>query len=571
MTAECRIEAKSVTINVNNLRVVLESGGRGMQDEDKTKEQLIHELLELRRRNIELNESGVWLKAILQAVREGKRRYRILTNSITQAIFTLDANQNFTFLSPEFEDITGHHIQDLLWHPFIEILAPEYVGLVPDNIVADKPFETQFMHKDGRRIAVELSITQILDNSDQPMTVILGAVRDLTEHKQMAGELLKAQKLESIGVLAGGIAHDFNNILTAILGNLSLAKTYIEAHEATDKVLEKLTAAEEMYIQAASITQRLLTFSKGGLPIKKVVPVSGLLIESTNFALSGSNVRCEFSIPDDLWLAEIDAGQVNQVINNIVINADQAMPEGGVVRVCAENATVREDSGLPLQPGAYLKISVEDHGVGISPENLLKIFDPYFTTKQDASGLGLAMSYSIITKHDGYITAESQVGYGTVFHVYIPASPEAASVEGSEEKEESTAEAIMGKGRILVMDDELFIREFVSEVLTNAGHEVTTAVNGTEAVGLYKEAKALQRTYDMVILDLTVPGGDGGKEAIQRLMKIDPEVKAIVSSGYSDHPVMANFREYGFKDALVKPYQIEELSALLHRMLTENG
>ena len=476
-----------------------------MQDTDRTKEQLIHELLELRHRNAELGTSETGLREILHAVREGKRRYRILIQSMAEAMFTLDTNRNFTFLSPEFADITGHHIQDLLWHPFIEVVAPECVESVLNNFEARVSFEAKFVHKDGREITVEMSITHILDDNNQPSGVILGAVRDLTDRKQMTAELMKTQKLESIGVLAGGIAHDFNNILTAILGNISLAKTYIEAQESTEKALEKLTMAEEASLRATNLTQQLLTFSKGGLPVKKVTSVSELLTKSARLALSGSNVRCEYSISDDLWLAEIDAGQINQVINNIIINATQAMPEGGIVRVCAENAMVRENSNIPLQPGAYIEISIEDQGVGIPPENLQNIFDPYFTTKQGASGLGLATSHSIIGKHGGYITAQSQPGHGAVFHIYIPASPEAVSSDKSVAEKENIEDATIHKGRILVMDDEHSIREFISEVLISIGYTVTTAVNGIEAVELYKEAKESQRPYDVVILDLARP------------------------------------------------------------------
>ena len=438
-----------------------------MQDTDKTKEQLIHELAELRHRNTELRTSEAAVRVLLDAVREGKRRYRILIQNMTEAMFTLDANRNFTFLSPEFADITGYHIQDLLWHPFVEVIAPECVELVFTNFAVRMPFEAKFVHKDGRGIMVEMSITHILDDNNQPTGVILGAVRDLTGRKRMTMELLNTQKLESIGVLAGGIAHNFNNILTAILGNISLAKIYIETQGAAEKVLENLTMAEEASLRATNLTQQLLTFSRGGLPVKKVALVSGLLTESARLALSGSNVRCEYSIPDDLWLAEIDEGQINQVINNIVINATQAMPEGGIVRVCAENVMMREDSNIPLQPGAYLKISIEDRGVGIPPEDLQNIFDPYFTTKQGASGLGLATSHSIIGKHGGYITVESQPGHGTAFHIYIPASPEAVLSDKSGTEKENMADASMHKGKILVMDDEHSIRTFISEILTS--------------------------------------------------------------------------------------------------------
>lgn len=543
-----------------------------MEDAGKTKEQLIDELAELRQRIAELGASEVEHERHERAersLRERERRYRILVENITEAIFTLDEDWNFTFLSPGFGEIIGYHIQDLMWYPFVEILAPEYSETILDRFGTNAPYEVEFVHRNGRKIPVELSLIPILNDEEQPTGVILGAVRDLSKRKQAMGELLLAQKLESVGLLAGGIAHDFNNVLTVILGNISLARIYTEAEEAANKVLEKLTVAEEASSQARILTQRLLTFARGGAPIKEVTFIEELLRASSSFALSGSNVRCEFSIPEELWPVEIDEGQIRQVISNIVINADQAIPEGGIVKVRAENVAVGVAHGLPLQSGAYVRVSIEDQGTGISQEDLQKIFDPYFTTKEGSSGLGLASSYSIVKKHNGHITAESQLGAGTVFHIYLPASPEEALAEEAEEEEEEVKEeTAMGKGSILVMDDDASIRDLVDEVLSNHGYRVTTAANGVEAIKLYQEARATEHAYDAVILDLTIPGGWGGKETIRKLMEIDSEVKAIVSSGYSKDLIMSDFRDYGFKGVIAKPYEIEELSNVLHKVLT---
>ncbi|MBL7180241.1 MAG: PAS domain S-box protein [Desulfobacterales bacterium] len=384
-----------------------------------------------------------------------------------------------------------------------------------------------------------------------------GVNQDITERKKMEEELLRAQKLESVGLLAGGIAHNFNNILTTILGNVSLAKIQVTPE---GEIFEMLSEAETASLRARTLTRQLLTFAKGGAPVKETASIKEILKESPSFVLRGSKSRCEFSIAEDLWPAEIDVGQMSQVINNIVINANQAMPEGGIIQVAAENLIIEDRHGLPVKPGRYIKISITDQGVGIAEKHLLNIFDPYFTTKQEGSGLGLATTYSIIKKHDGHITVESQLGAGTTFHIHLPASDEAVL-----EKEE--VKLITGQGRILVMDDEAPLRKTVRRMLNNLGYESEFAKDGAEAIRMYKEAQESEKPYDAVLLDLTIPGGMGGKEAIKKLLEIDPEVKAIVFSGYSDDPVLANFQEYGFKGMMPKPFESLSLGKVLHEVL----
>lgn len=551
-------------------------------DDKGLREQPTDEIARLSHRIEELEALEAKSRQTEKALRESERRYRKLIENITDTIFTVDADWNFTFISPKFERITGHRVQDLIWHPFFEILAPECIAAARERLMktapeeANLPYETDFLHKDGSRIHIELCIMPILDGNGHPTGVTLAAVRDLTGHKQILEETVKTQKLESIGVLAGGIAHDFNNVLTGILGNISLAKVYLESESATDKAIGRLIEAEEASIQAKSLTQRILTFARGGAPIKKAIHIGGLIRNSASLALSGSNVKCEFLIPDDLWQVEADEGQINQVISNIIINAVQAMPEGGIVRAIAENLNVSSKQSLPVKAGPYVKISIQDHGVGIPKENLPKIFDPYFTTKQKRSGLGLATAFSIIKRHEGHITAESQMGVGTTLHVYLPASPE-KTAEKKDAKKEAKLEAkpvimeqpVTGKGKVLIMDDEELIRDLLSEMLTNIGYEVALAISGTETIGIYKEAKQSGKPFDAVIIDLTIPGGMGGKETIQRLREIDPDVKAIVSSGYSNDPIMAEFERYGFKGVIAKPYKIHELSDVLHKVITE--
>ncbi|MFC1718608.1 ATP-binding protein [Candidatus Poribacteria bacterium] len=390
--------------------------------------------------------------------------------------------------------------------------------------------------------------------------VRFGLAVDITEQRQTEEELQKVQRLESIGALAGGIAHDLNNLLTIILTNIAVARIY-DAPSDKDK---SMAEAERASMQMKNLAQQLLTFSKGGAPIRKLTDIGNDLQRSVSFALGGSNVKCEFSIPDGLWAAEVDGGQLDQVINNMVINANQAMPDGGIINVYAENMTVNEEHGLPLEPGNYIKISFADQGVGI-PANLLpRIFDPFFSTKQQGNGLGLATSYSIIKKHDGYITVESEIDVGTVFHIYIPASLEGILVQ----KEEKNQGPATGDGRILIMDDEAALREAMTRIGTFLGYRVVGAADGIEALEQYKSAMKSD-PFDLVIMDLTIPGSMGGKEAIQKLREMDPNAKAIVSSGYSNDPVMADFKKYGFSGVIAKPYKMQELSIELNRVITE--
>lgn len=383
--------------------------------------------------------------------------------------------------------------------------------------------------------------------------------RDITEQHRMRENALKAQKLESLGLLASGIAHDFNNILTSVLGNINLAKMNATPG---DKVYERLLEAERATRRAEGLTQQLLTFSKGGAPVKKVGPIVALLKECAEFSLPGSNVRVEFSIPDDLWPVEVDEGQISQVMNNLIINADQAMPDGGMVRLTAENVMVGLEGGLALAPGKYVKVSVSDCGIGIHPQHIPRIFDPYFTTKQKGSGLGLATSYSIVQAHRGLITVESALSVGTTFHIFVPASE-----QGITEQPLSEPPRFEAKGRVMIVDDEEMIRSVAQEMLEHLGYEVEGARDGSEAIKLYRKSMEANKPFAAVVMDLTIPGGMGGKETINELVRIDPSVKAIVSSGYSNDPIMAQFQSYGFKGVVRKPYDMEELTRVLGRLI----
>jgi PAS domain S-box-containing protein len=503
-----------------------------------------------------------------KALRASEKKYRELVENANTIILRIDTDGRITFFNEFAQSFFGYSGDEILGKNVVGTIMPErdssgldFMAMIEDigrNPERYTNYESENIRRNGERVWIIWTNKAIYDK-DGRVTEILCVGNDITERKRMEAELLKAQKLESIGILAGGIAHDFNNLLMAILGNITLAKMYSTPE---DKVFANLIEAEKASLRAKDLTQQLLTFSKGGAPIKKTASIAELLKDSATFALRGSNVRCEFCLPDDLWPAEVDEGQISQVINNLIINADQAMPEGGVIKVRAENMTVKPEHNLPLKEGKYIKITIEDQGTGISKEHLPKIFDPYFTTKQKGSGLGLATAYSIIKRHDGYISVESELGVGTTFHIYLPAS-EKELLKKKDEKER----LFVGKGKILVMDDEEAVREVVGNMLKFLGYKVEFARDGTEAIELYKKAKESEKPFDAVILDLTVPGGMGGREAIQKLLEIDPKVKAIVSSGYSNDPIMSDFKKYGFRGVVAKPYKVKELSEELHKVM----
>lgn len=380
-------------------------------------------------------------------------------------------------------------------------------------------------------------------------------------------ELLKIEKLQSLGVLAGGIAHDFNNALTVINTHIQIARLKTAPE---DRSYRNLVLAEKACRTAKSLTMQLLTFAKGGSPVKEAAKLDDLIWETAEFALRGSSARCEFVVAPDLQVVEVDPGQISQVIGNLVINAGQAMPEGGIVKVLASNVLLEAGQIPPLRAGRYVRLSVADEGVGIPAEHLDRIFDPYFTTKAAGSGLGLAMALSIVRNHEGYITAESEgEGAGSTFHVYLPASDAKSAAEQSTQPQPRLTQ--MGNGRVLLIEDEAGIVETVSELLEMYGYKVDWALDGNAGIGLYERAMEKGTPFDAVIMDLTIPGGMGGTETIKRLREIDPAVAAIVSSGYSNAPVMANYAEYGFGGAVCKPYAAETMLRELERVLDRRG
>ncbi|HSQ78021.1 MAG TPA: ATP-binding protein, partial [Nitrospirota bacterium] len=499
-----------------------------------------------------------------ETVRESEERYRRLFESNPHPMWVFDG-ETLSFLA--VNDAAVHHYgysrEEFLNMTLEDISLPDEAPRLKNMFFepgADpaRPGVWKHHKKDGTIIDVEIVSHPILFGQKQARFVL---VTDITERRKLEAELVKAQKLESLGTLAGGLAHDFNNLLTSILGNINLAK--MDARPG-DGIYERLDAAERASERARGLTQQLLTFSRGGAPLKVTISIKAAMRDIASFALHGSKSNCEFSISDDVWPIEADEGQLNQVINNLVMNADQAMPEGGTITVSCRNRTLKADSGLPLPPGNYVMISVADRGIGIPTENIGKIFDPYFTTKQKGSGLGLATAYSIIKRHNGHIAVESTKGAGTVFHIYLPALDRALPAEPA-----TAGTTKFGAGAILFMDDDEMVRDTAGKILTRLGYTIVYARDGAEAIAAYEQARAEGRHFDAVVMDLTIPGGMGGKEAMKRLRELDPSVKAIVSSGYSDDPVMANYAEYGFDGVVSKPYTIQKLGESLRKVLAD--
>lgn len=509
-----------------------------------------------------------------EALKQSKEEFEKVIASIPDALYSALVNKTGKILdsyySPVIEQITGYppSFFDGEKNTWSSIVHPDDLPMLRKRntkAIIEKQkqarMEYRIIHKSGEIRHIRSSVTfNYLENG---LIRADGVLMDVTEMKNAEMELMRIQKLESIGVLAGGIAHDFNNILTAILGNISLAKM-ISGNDS--RVEERLTEAERACLRAKDLTQQLLTFSKGGTPVKKATSLAHLLKETATFLLRGSNIKPQFEFSDNLWLVEADEGQLSQVINNLVINAKQAMPTGGIVKIRAYNYFNDGHSDLPLPKGKYVCFSIQDTGVGIDENSLEKIFDPYFTTKKTGSGLGLAVTFSVIKKHKGHITVQSKVNEGTIFFVYLPASDKMTL----DEQEDNTSPTQL-QGRVLLMDDEEFIRDVGTEMLNSLGLEVETAKDGEEAVNRYKKALESGKKFDLVILDLTVPGGKGGKETIEELHSVDAQVTAIVSSGYSNDPILAHYSEYGFKGYVSKPYRVEEISSTIQKVLQQNG
>ena len=506
-----------------------------------------------------------------EAVRKSEEFVRNILDTVDEGFIIID--QNFCILTAnkaycgevaeKRDQIIGRHCYEISHR----ISRPCYE--VGEECPVRRAFDTGEQHSalhrhvdaQGAMTYVEVKAFPIKDGSGT-ITSVIETINNITERHLLEEEHLKSEKMAAIGTLAGGIAHDFNNLLQGIFGYISMAKNTLEQKERSRTMLEQ---AEKALHLAVNLTTQLLTFSKGGSPLKKATNLRPVMENAVKFALSGSSVDYLMMFDEGLRMVEADDGQIAQVIQNIVLNADQAMPLGGKILITAKNVEVTQKSLPPLlTAGSYVAIAIQDNGIGIAPKLLPKIFDPYFTTKEKGSGLGLATSYSIIKNHGGIIDVLSEVGKGTTFSVYLPA------IEVQEEPaEDGTIFSVIRPGKILVMDDEELIRDIASELIMSLGHEVQVAENGETALEMYRAAMEAGRPYDIVILDLTIRGGMGGMEANERLLAINPDVKTVVSSGYSDNAMLSKYQLHGFQSCLKKPYGLEALKWTLDSLLVK--
>ena len=500
-----------------------------------------------------------------------RERLAVTLSAMAEGVVTTDAEGSVRFINKAACVITGwtssastgrrlDEVCTLRHEKTGAIIKAPVAAALAEGRVMDLPPQTTLLRRVGGRVLVEGCCAPIRDAEGKGAGVVL-VLRDVTDRSRLEAELQRASKLESVGILAGGIAHDFNNILAIVMGNLTLAQ--LDAGTSAT-ALRWLKEAERGAFRARDLTHQLLTFAKGGDPVRTAVVLPEIVREAAKFALHGSTVRGEFEIADDLWAADVDGGQIGQVVQNLVINAMQAMKGGGSIRITLHNDELAADSATPLPAGRYLRLAISDTGSGIRPELLPRIFEPYFTTKVQGSGLGLATVYSIIRKHQGHVSVESELGKGTTFRMWLPAAKQAPAAT-----EASRSPFTVMQGHILFMDDEEPIREMITVLLGRLGFTVKTVADGAELVREYAAARGGQQPYDLVMMDLTVPGAMGGREAMQELRKLDPGVRAIVSSGYSGDPVMANFREHGFCGIVPKPFRMNDLAKVLQAALAE--
>jgi len=498
-----------------------------------------------------------------RALQESEQKYKTLVESTATGFVILDDQGRVLDANAEYVRMTGRRtLEEMRGHSVVEWTADHDLArnavAVAECMQAGfvRDLQIDYVHDDGTVVPILINATATETKGTQR---IIAIIRDMSDRKRLEAEILRSEKLRSVGVLAGGIAHDFNNILTAILGNISLLQATLAAD---DSAAEHLNEVEKASQRARELTRQLLTFSRGGDPVRKPFHPEPLIRECATLALRGRASACEFSFAPNLVPVDGDEGQIGQVLRNLVINASQAMDGSGTVRISAENRTVRDGEVHTLAAGNYLAVAIADNGVGISEKHRLRIFDPYFTTKRDGRGLGLAVSHSVVANHHGSITVDSQVGQGSVFTVYLPsASGDAIAVHTA------AAEIVRGRGLVLIMDDEESVRQIAGKIVRALGYEAAYARDGREAIDIWREARAKGQPFDVAIMDLTVPGGMGGREAIRELLAIDPEAKAVVSSGYCQDPVMANFRDYGFRDVLAKPYSVLDVSRALSALL----
>ncbi len=521
---------------------------------------------QVRARTRELEADIRQREAVEARLRASEATYRMLVETSPDPILLCDLDDRIRMVNPALLRALGvDAAAELLGVSWFDLVVSEERTLVAGCAgrlecgVGGDEVEVRLRRRDGGQLVGALRCTVVRDAAGEPAGRLI-VVHDVTARRRREVAQLRAQQLESLGTLAGGIAHDFNNCLTVIIGCLSLVREQLRGQPEAQHLLE---GAGDAALRASALTRQLLTFAKGGTPVKSCLLIGDLVERVADFCVRGSNVRCDVRVEADLWPVEVDPGQLEQVVGNLVINAKQAMPDGGTVMVEVGNASRAPLDGSG-EAGRYVCVTVEDSGVGIPPEDLRRIFDPYFTTKAGGTGLGLATAYSVVHRHGGLIECDSTVGQGSRFRVLIPASarrPDPAPPAAPSPRR--------GQGRILVMDDEALVREVAARQLADAGYEVEVVASGAAALSAYRDARDRGDPFDAALMDLTVPGGDGGKETIPKLLALDPAARCIVVSGYSDDPVLANYREYGFRARLAKPFRSEQLLHVLAAVLEE--
>ena len=505
-------------------------------------------------------------KALGQLARE-KERAQITLGAIAEGVVTTDADGRVELMNRPAERMTGWSGQEAAGRSIREVfrVVDRDSGRELDDPLAERQADAAeaklnvLVRRDGSRRLIHDSVAPIPDGRMGAAGAVL-VFRDMTEKVRRDEELIKWQKLESIGNLAGGIAHEFNNFLAGILGNISLGK---QALDPGSGAFARLAEAEKASSMAADLAAKLLTFSKGGSPVRELVSLDGVIRESALLAARGTHVRCALEIPDGLWAAYADAGQLGQAISNLVRNAVQATPGEGTIRIRAENVTVGEGEIAYVTAGRYVRIVVADRGIGIPEKNLRQVLDPYFTTRQNGTGLGLTTAYHIMKSHGGNLFVESEPGRGTSVSLLLPATMDRPPGPGKSRGKELPD----ARWRVLVLDDEELILDMACGMLAHLGCDPEGARDGSEAIRVYAEAMEKGKAFDLVIMDLTIPGGMGGTEASRRILGMYPEARLVVSSGYSADPVMSNHAAYGFRGALPKPYRVEELRQVLEEVL----
>jgi PAS domain S-box-containing protein len=512
----------------------------------------------------------------VQAVQDLEHERLFLTavlDTVAALVLVLDTEGRIVGFNRALEKLTGWTADEVrgrfAWDALINIeAAAKGMQVIQDNLDSDGEvvdYESPLRTKTGEMRTVLWQSTRML-HEDGSIEFMIGTGIDITEKRRLETAASRVDRLESLGVLAGGIAHDFNNLLMGVAGQVSLALRHASPDPQIQECLDQALLACR---QATALASQLLTFSTGGEPIKRCLNLNPLIQEVVGFALRGTTVRPEFDLPaEELW-SEVDPGQLAQVLHNLATNARQAMPNGGTLTIEAANVDIGakwNEGGRPLDPGRYVRVAISDEGGGIDPANFRNLFDPWFTTKEEGTGLGLAVAHSVVVRHGGAITVDSVVGQGSTFRIYLPAAEPPEEVEQADSGRNPPIPAMAGR-RVLVMDDEELVREVVGAMLIALGHEVAYASDGAQALRSYAESRTLGRPFDVVIMDLTIPGGMGGREAMRLLRETDPDAIVIASSGYVNDGTLANFESEGFRAVLPKPYLVRDLAQVLSEVV----